>query len=109
MIPYERIKAPLLILAAGSDDLWPSYVSAEHIRRRMEALGKKGQVEIHVLPDAGHRLVAVGTGNAVSSSSYSSSLKGYMATGGTPNGNCEASFNAFAEMLRFLHRLKPDV
>ena len=107
MIPYERIKAPLLVLAAGSDDLWPSYVSAEHIRRRMEALGKQDQVEIHVFPGAGHRLVAFGTGNAVSSSSYSSSIKGYMSTGGTPNGNCEASFNAFAEMLRFLNRLKP--
>jgi pimeloyl-ACP methyl ester carboxylesterase len=109
MIPYERIRAPLLILAGAADDLWPSYVSAEHIRRRMESLGKEGQVEIHVFPDAGHRLVAVGTGNAVSSSSYSSSLKGYMSTGGTPNGNCEASFDAFAEMLRFLDRLKPAV
>jgi pimeloyl-ACP methyl ester carboxylesterase len=107
MIPYERIKAPLLILAAGSDDLWPSYVSAEHIRRRMESLGKAGRVEIHVFPDAGHLLVAVGRGNAVSSSSYSSSLKGYMSTGGTPNGNCEASFDAFDDMLGFLNRLKP--
>ena len=107
MIPYDRIKAPLLILAAGSDDLWPSYVSAEHIRRRMEALGRIGQVEIHVYPDAGHLFVSVGRGNAVSSSSYSSSLKGYMSTGGTPNGNCEASFEAFAQMIRFLNRLKP--
>jgi pimeloyl-ACP methyl ester carboxylesterase len=107
MIPYERIKAPLLILAGASDDLWPSYVSAEHIRRRMEVLGKEGQVEIHVFPDAGHLLVSVGRGNAVSSSSYSSSLKGYMSTGGTSNGNCEASFDAFEDMLRFLNRLKP--
>lgn len=109
MIPYERIKAPLLILAAGSDDLWPSNVSAEHIRRRMDALGKAGQVEIRVFPDAGHLLVSVGRGNALSSFSYSSSLKGYMSTGGTPNGNCEASFAAFGEILRFLNRLKPAV
>ena len=107
IIPYERIKAPLLILAAGSDDLWPSNVSAEHIRRRMEALGKVRQVEIHVFPDAGHGLVSVGRGNALSSFSYSSTLKGYISTGGTPNGNCEASFDAFRDMLGFLNRLKP--
>ena len=106
IIPYERIKAPLLILAAGSDDLWPSNVSAEHIRRRMEVLGKIGRTEIHTFPDAGHGIALVGRGNALSSFSYSSTLKGYISTGGTPNGNCEASFEAFEDMIRFLEKLK---
>lgn len=105
-IPYERIKVPLLILAGGSDDLWPSNVSAERIRRRMKALGESGQVEIYIYPDAGHQLVSVGRGNALSNLNYSSSLKGYMSFGGTPNGNCEASFNAFNDMLKWLDRIK---
>ena len=105
-IPYERIKIPLLVLAGGSDDLWPSNVSAERIRRRMEALGESSHVEIHIYPDAGHQLVSVGRGNALSNLNYSSSLKGYMSFGGTPNGNCEASFDAFNHMLKFLERLK---
>lgn len=105
-IPYERLKVPLLVLAGGSDDIWPSNISAERIRRRMEALSESGRVEIHVYPDAGHQLVSVGRGNALSNLSYSSSLKGYMSTGGTPNGNCEASFDAFNDMLKFLDRLK---
>lgn len=105
-IPYERLKAPLLVLAGGSDDIWPSNVSAEHIRRRMEELGKIGSVEIHVYPEAGHGLVSVGRGNALSNLSYSPGLKGYISTGGTPNGNCEASFNAFNDILKFLGRLE---
>ena len=63
-------------------------------------------MEIHIYPDAGHQLVSVGRGNALSNLNYSSSLKGYMSFGGTPNGNCEASFDAFNDMLKFLNRLK---
>lgn len=105
-IPYDRIQAPLLVLAAGADGIWPSYVSADVIRRRMAALGKADQAEIHVYPDAGHGMVSIGLGNAMSSSGYSRALKGFISTGGTPNGNCEASFQAFDATLRFLKRIQ---
>lgn len=105
-IPYDRIKVPLLVLAAGADGIWPSYVNAEKIRRRMAALGKADRAEIHIYPDAGHGMVAVGRGNALSSFGYSSGLKGYISTGGTPTGNCEASFQAFEATLRFLQRIQ---
>jgi pimeloyl-ACP methyl ester carboxylesterase len=107
-IPYDRIKAPLLILAAGSDGIWPSYISAERIRNRMSALGKADQVEIHVYPNAGHGMVIVGRGNPLSNVTYNTALKGYMTTGGMPNGDCEASFQAVDEVLRFLRRVKSN-
>jgi pimeloyl-ACP methyl ester carboxylesterase len=104
-IPYDKIRAPLLVLAAGSDGMWPSNVSAERIRRRMAALGRSSQADIHVYPGAGHGLVFIGRGNAMSNFGYSSGLKGYISTGGTPQGDCEGSFQAFDQTLVFLKRL----
>ncbi len=104
-IPYDRITASMLVLAAGADDVWPSYVSAERIRRRMAALGKADQAEIHVYPNAGHGMVSVGRGNALSNFVYNPALEGYMSVGGTPTGNCEASFQAFDAVLQFLRRV----
>jgi hypothetical protein len=112
---FRRRCSTVLALGPGTtpaDAAWsiggnpiPPFPSQFDFAKIAEALGKAGQVEIHVFPDAGHLLVAVGRGNAVSSFSYSSSLKGYMSTGGTANGNCEASFDAFGQMLRFLNSL----
>lgn len=105
-IPYHRIKAPILVLAAGADEIWPSYVSAEKIRQRMGALGKADEAEIHIYSNAGHGVVSVGRGNAMSSYGYSLGLKWFISTGGTPTGNCEASFQAFEATLRFLQRIQ---
>ena len=72
----------------------------------MEALAENGHLEIHIYSDEGHGLVNVGRGNALSNLSHRSSLKGYKSTGVTPTGNCETSFDAFNDMIKFLHWLK---
>ena len=104
-IPYERMKAPILVLGAGQDGVWPSGISAERIKRRMARHGKGHQVEVHVYPTAGHSMVALAFGGTLSTFSYSPTLKGFGASGGEPNGNCEAAFDSFRATLAFLDRL----
>lgn len=106
-IPFEKIKAPILVQAAGADAIWPSWISAEHIRKRLTAHGRASQVEVHVYPDAGHNMVQIGLGSPLTASGYNPLLKGFMAFGGTPNGTCEASFNSARDALRFLDRIRP--
>lgn len=104
-IPYERIKVPILVLGAGQDAVWPSGISAARIKRRMTRHGKGGQVEVHIYPTAGHSMVQVAFGGTLSTFGYSPTLKGFGASGGQPNGNCEAAFASFHSTLAFLDRL----
>lgn len=107
-IPFEKISAPILVQAAGADAVWPSWISAERIRQRLAAQGQEGQVEVQVYPDAGHNMVAIGSGSALTTSGYNPLLQGFMAFGGTPNGTCEASFDSARDMIEFLDRITTD-
>lgn len=105
-IAFEKITAPVLVQAAGSDAVWPSWISAERIRQRLAAHGRAKQVDVRVYPNAGHNMVSVGDGSALTTSSYNPLLQGFMAFGGTANGTCEASFNSARDMVEFLSRLR---
>lgn len=105
-IPFEKISAPILVQAAGADAVWPSWISAERIRRRLAVHGHADQIDVRVYPDAGHNMVAIGDGSALSASTYNPLLKGFMALGGTPSGTCEASFDSARDMIRFLDRVR---
>lgn len=105
-IAFERIAAPVLVLAAGDDAVWPSWISAEHIRRRLVDAGKAEQVEVHVYPHAGHSFVRPAAGTVLSTFSYHPLLQGFQAVGGEPNANCAASFDSVKVMLSFLARLE---
>lgn len=103
-IPFEKISAPILVQAAGADAVWPSWISAERIRERLAAHGRATQVDVRIYTDAGHDMVQIGAGSALSSSVYNRLLGGFMALGGTANGTCEASFNSARDMIGFLDR-----
>jgi acetyl esterase/lipase len=102
-IPVERMTGPLLVLAAGADDLWPSWLSAERIRQRFDAHGKSDRVEVHVYPGAGHPIFRLGRGGPAASFYFQPGF-GFIAFGGLPNETCEASFDSFYRILDFLHR-----
>jgi hypothetical protein len=104
-IPYERMNGPLLVLAGGADEMWPSFIGAEQIRRRFIEHGKADQVEVHVYPGAGHMVSRVGTGGPLSSFIFHPVARDFEATGGLPNGNCEGSFDAWEKVLAFLGRV----
>jgi hypothetical protein len=105
-IPYERMHGPVLAIAGGADEMWPSFIGAEQIRRRLVEHGKADQVEIHVYPGAGHMVSRVGTGSALSSFVFHPVAKDFEATGGLPNANCEGSYDAWEKVLAFLAKVR---
>jgi bile acid acyltransferase/acyl-CoA thioester hydrolase-like protein/acyl-CoA thioester hydrolase/bile acid acetyltransferase-like protein len=104
-IPYERMNGPVLAIAGGADEMWPSFIGAEQIRRRMAEHGKADQVEIHIYPGAGHMVSRVGAGGPLSSFVFHPVAKDFEATGGLPNANCEGSFDAWGKVLAFLAKV----
>ena len=106
-IPYEKMRGPVLAIGAGADEMWPSFIGAEQIRRRLVAHGKADQVEVHVYPGAGHMVSRVGSGGPLSSFVFHPVAKDFEATGGLPNANCEGSFDAWGKVLAFLAKVSP--
>ena len=101
-IPFERMRGPVLAIGGGADEMWPSFIGAEQIRRRLVAHHKNKSVEVYVYPGAGHLVSRVGAGGALSSFVFHPVAKDFEATGGLPNANCEGSFDAWQKVLQFL-------
>jgi len=101
-IPVERMSGPVLALAAGADEMWPSFIGAVQIQRRLAVHGKADAAEVHIYPGAGHLISRLGVGNELSSGLYHPVAKAFMAVGGLPNANCEASYAAWNAVLEFL-------
>jgi hypothetical protein len=58
VIPVEKARAQILLVAGGDDALWPSDTFAKSISDRLEAAGKKAVLIHH--PEAGHRVLLPG-------------------------------------------------
>jgi dienelactone hydrolase len=101
-IPFERMSGPLIAIGAGADQMWPSFIGAEQIRKRLASHGKAKFGEIYIYPGAGHVIARVGTGGPLSSFVFHPVAKDFEATGGLPNDNCEGSYDAWAKVIRFL-------
>jgi pimeloyl-ACP methyl ester carboxylesterase len=106
-IPFESMRGPVLAIGGGADEMWPSFIGAEQIRRRLADHGKAGQAEIHVYPGAGHFVSRVGSGGPLSAFFFHPVAKDFEATGGLPNANCEGSYDAWQNILEFLAKAKP--
>jgi pimeloyl-ACP methyl ester carboxylesterase len=106
-IPFERMHGPVLAIGGGADEMWPSFIGAEQIRRRLVDHGKSDQVEMHVYPGAGHFVSRVGSGGPLSAYFFHPVAKDFEATGGLPNANCEGSYDAWQNVVLFLAKVKP--
>ncbi|MGH6697257.1 acyl-CoA thioesterase/bile acid-CoA:amino acid N-acyltransferase family protein [Sphingopyxis sp.] len=106
--PLARIDVPMLLLGGGEDTMWPSAFGATKIKERMTTLGKGDLVELHNYPGAGHGLSRVGIANAISGFSVHPVSKRWSSTGGDPEANCAASYDAWQRVLEFLDRLAPS-
>jgi pimeloyl-ACP methyl ester carboxylesterase len=106
-IPFERMRGPLLAIAGGADEMWPSFIGAEQIRRRLAIHGRAHLVDVAIYPGVGHSLSWVGTGGALSTFVFHPVAKGFYAMGGLPNANCEAPYDAWEKALLFLDRVRP--
>lgn len=54
MIPVETIQAPILLVAGGSDNLWPSAYMAKQIMQRRSLMPKRFADRLLLYPQAGH-------------------------------------------------------
>jgi len=107
-IPFEKMAGPVLAIGAGADEMWPSFIGAEQIRRRLIAHGRPELAEVHIYPGAGHMITRVGSGGPLSSFVFHPVAKDFEATGGLPNANCEDSYDAWHKVLAFLERAKAN-
>ena len=105
-IPFERMSGPVLAIGGGADEMWPSFIGAEQIRRRLADHGKADRVEMHIYPGAGHFVSRIGSGGPLSSFYFHPVAKDFEATGGLPNANCEGSFDAWHNVFQFLARVE---
>jgi pimeloyl-ACP methyl ester carboxylesterase len=105
-IPFERMQGPVLAIGAGADEMWPSFIGAEQIGRRLAAHGKANQAEVHIYPGAGHMVSRVGSGGPLSPFVYHPVAKDFEATGGLPVANCEGSYDAWRAVIEFLARIE---
>lgn len=106
-IPFEKMAGPVLAIGAGADEMWPSFIGAEQIRRRLIAHGRSELAEVYVYAGAGHMITRVGIGGPLSSFVFHPVAKDFEATGGLPNANCEGSYDAWDKVVKFLARVAP--
>jgi len=106
-IPFERMSGPVLAIGAGADQMWPSFIGAVQIGRRLALHGLAKRAHIYVIAGAGHMVAAVGSGGPLSSFVFHPVAKDFEATGGLPNANCEGSYEAWAHVVDFLGRISP--
>jgi dienelactone hydrolase len=104
-IPFENMSGPVLAIGGGADQMWPSFIGAAQIGKRLAAHGGAARAEVHIYAGAGHMVSRVGTGGPLSSFVFHPVAKDFEATGGLPNANCEGSYDAWHHVLEFLAKV----
>jgi dienelactone hydrolase len=102
-IPVEEIRAPILLISAGEDDVWPSEKMAEEIERRLAARGFAHEFTHVRNPGAGHMLRLPHT-PATTLASKLPHFNLRIGFGGTPEATARARVRSWRETLAFLAR-----
>ena len=100
-IPVEQIRAPILLVSAGDDAVWPSEAMSEAVMRRLEARGFDYAAKHVKNAGAGHLLRLPYT----PSTTLASKLPNFdlrVAFGGKPEATAQARILAWRETLQFL-------
>jgi dienelactone hydrolase len=103
-IPVERIGAPVLLVSAGLDRMWPCGPMSEVAARRLAAGGRPHE-HLH-FADAGHPIAPPPFGPTTELTSPGPGVM--FAMGGTPEANAAARAAAWRRSIEFLsERLAP--
>jgi dienelactone hydrolase len=95
IIPVERIAGPVLLVAGGSDRLWPSLEMADRIIARLRAAQHPYNDRLLAYPDAGH---PIGLPYQFAAAELAHSA---IALGGSPAVNEAASEDAWPKIVQF--------
>ena len=96
-IAVERIAGPVLLIAGGDDQLWPSLQMAQAVMARRAGQGGHPDDQLLAYPRAGHLI-----GRACLPSGSTRVGRGRIETGGSPEQNARAQADAWPSVLQFL-------
>jgi hypothetical protein len=99
VIPVERIPGPVLLVAGGDDQLWPSLPMARAIMERRASLGGHPDDQLLTYPNAGHLI-----GKAFVPAGSTRVAGGRLESGGTPADNARAQADSWPRVLAFLEK-----
>ncbi len=99
IIPVETIKAPVLLVAGASDNLWPSEYMARQIMHRRSLAPRRFADQLLVYPQAGH-LIGIPFEFAKAELAHSG-----LDVGGSAEGDEAADEQAWPIIVKFLQRL----
>jgi dienelactone hydrolase len=102
-IAVEEIRAPILLISAAEDDVWPSEKMSLEIERRLASHGFAHEVAHIRNPGAGHMLRLPHT-PATTLASKLPNFNLRIGFGGTPEATARARINSWRETLAFLAR-----
>jgi dienelactone hydrolase len=96
VIQVQRIAAPILLVAGGSDHLWPSALMAQQIMQRRQSMAQRFADELLVYPGAGH-LIGIPFQFAKAEMAHSS-----LDVGGSPEADEAADEQSWPIIVQFL-------
>ena len=97
VIEIERFPGPILLVAGGDDQLWPSAPMAEDLMARRRTSGGHALDQLHVYPGAGHLI-----GKSFLPAGATTIARGRLETGGSAAENARAQADAWPRVLAFL-------
>ncbi len=102
-IPVEKIRAPLLLVSSGDDQMWPSTLYASQIQERLKAHKSPTSCEHLTYPRAGH---GIGIPNIPlpGSSYYHPVSKKWFSMGGTIADDQHASQDSWKKTIAFFQK-----
>lgn len=103
-IRVENISAPILLLSAAADMMWPSSIAAERIEKRLNNKNYPYAVESIVYPAAGHHVTSDVFVTVRSSEVVHPVTRTTMYLGGLPEANAAGSRDAFWRKVAFFRQ-----
>ena len=100
-IPVEQATAPILLVSATDDAIWPCSYGAERIIDRNKKYGGTAPVEHLRLKGAGHITPPPGTITSLSTSLYHQHARQLIAVGGSPAVNARSGAEAWRRVVDY--------
>lgn len=97
-IPIESIQAPVLLVGAGDDQLWPSDIGATLLAAR----ARHDTAQLLVCGGAGHLLAPTNTVTSLCATVFHPVMRRFFTTGGTPESQAKANRQFWTSLLSFI-------
>lgn len=104
VIPVEHIGAPIMLISAEADEVWPSSITAAALVRRLAQHDYPHAVEHRHTPGAGHGIVWANPVSSLADEYFHPMMGSLIRVGGNPEGNAMGARDAYSAQLHFLQK-----